>query len=277
LFFDKSLFSHRLFLETFPESIDLNNDLFNITIKSARLRPFAAAIKGDTIITLRVQVERSFPLRMTQEKTALSQRFRGYLPIIVDIETSGFDPATNALLEIAAVIPAMDRSGRLAISETYASAIKPFPGAKLNLAALSFNRIDPSHPERRASEEKEALQDMFQLVKEAVKRNGCTRAILVGHNPAFDIGFLNAAVERTRIKKNPFHPFCTFDTATLCGLVYGQTVLAKAAHAAGMDWDNSQAHSAAYDAEQTARLFCGIVNRWENLVASEKQFAGKLL
>jgi ribonuclease T len=162
----------------------------------------------------------------------------------------------------------MDGSGKLSILEIHSAHVVPFPGSKLDESALAFNKIDPFHPFRFALEEKDALQKIFQPVRAAVKRTGCTRAILVGHNPAFDIGFLNAAVARTGIKKNPFHPFSTFDTATLSGLVYGQTVLAKAAQAAGLAWDHQEAHSAAYDAEQTALLFCGIVNRWAELVAS---------
>ena len=204
---------------------------------------------------------------MHPEKTLFSKRFRGYLPVIIDIETSGFDSTRNALLEIAAVIPEMDATGRLSIQEIHSAHVLPFPGARLEESALAFNKIDPYHPFRFALDEKEALQKIFHPVRAAIKRNGCTRAILVGHNPAFDIGFLNAAVARTGIKKNPFHPFSTFDTATLGALVYGQTVLAKVAQAAGLPWDNQEAHSAAYDAEQTARLFCGIVNRWEDLVS----------
>lgn len=208
---------------------------------------------------------------MKQKKSLFAQRFRGYLPVVVDIETSGFDPQKNALLEIAAVITKMDEKGRLSISEVHSSHVKPFPGAKLDQSALAFNGIDPYHPFRLALEEMEALRKIFQPVRAAVKGNGCIRAILVGHNPAFDIAFLNAAVERTGIKRNPFHPFSTFDTATLSGLVYGQTVLAKAAQAAGIAWDQNQAHSAVYDAERTALLFCGIVNRWKDLVSIESQ------
>jgi ribonuclease T len=207
---------------------------------------------------------------MTVEKTRFAKRFRGYLPVVVDIETSGFDPVRNAMLEVAAVIPKMDDSGRLSIQEIHSAHVVPFPGARLDEAALAFNKIDPYHPFRFALDEKQALEKIFQPVRLAIKQNGCTRAILVGHNPAFDIGFLNAAVERTGLKRNPFHPFSTFDTATLSGLVYGQTVLAKAAKAAGIDWDNHEAHSAAYDAEQTAILFCGIVNRWEDLVTGSE-------
>ena len=200
----------------------------------------------------------------------MARRFRGYLPVIVDIETSGFNPKQNAVLEIAAVMVTMNEEGFLEVAETYASHVKPFPGAKLEAAALSFNKIDPFHPFRFALDEKDALQKIFQPIRTAVRENGCTRAILVGHNPAFDIGFLNAAADRAGVKKNPFHPFSTFDTASLSGLVYGQTVLAKAVQAAGMNWDNEAAHSAIYDAEQTARLFCGIVNRWQALVNLEQ-------
>ena len=120
-----------------------------------------------------------------------------------------------------------------------------------------------------AIDEKEALEKLFTPIKAAIKRNECKRAILVGHNPAFDINFLNAAIDRTKYKRSPFHPFSSFDTATLGGLVYGQTVLAKIAQAAGLDWDNDKAHSALYDAEQTAELFCIIINRWKKLTESE--------
>ncbi len=185
--------------------------------------------------------------------------------MIVDIESAGFDPKKHALLEIAAVIPAMDEEGWWTVKEVHSAHVVPFPGAELDPSALEFNGIDPHHPLRIAMDEKEALQKIFQPVRSAVKKQGCSRAILVGHNPAFDLGFLNAAVERTGLKRNPFHPFSSFDTATLAGLVYGQTVLAKAIKAAGIEWDNQQAHSARYDAEKTAELFCKIVNRWETL------------
>lgn len=196
------------------------------------------------------------------QRPPFSRRFRGYLPVIVDVETAGFNPREHALLEIAAVILGMNEEGKLHIVETHAAHVKPFKGSKLDEAALKFNKIDPFHPFRFAVEETEALQKVFTPVKTAIKANGCTRAILVGHNPSFDLGFVNAAATRCKIKKNPFHPFSTFDTATLGGLAYGQTVLAKAAQAAGLGWSNEDAHSAIYDAEQTARLFCEIVNRW---------------
>ena len=201
------------------------------------------------------------------DKTAipLAHRFRGYLPIIVDIETAGFNSKKNALLEIAAVIVELNSDNELAITERYTTHVIPFKNSELDPAALKFNGIDPYHPFRMAIDEKEALYMLFKPIKQAVKRNDCTRAILVGHNPAFDIAFLNAAIQRTQIKRSPFHPFSTFDTATLGGLAYKQTVLAKIAQVAGLEWDNEKAHSALYDAEKTAELFCLIVNRWNRL------------
>ena len=199
----------------------------------------------------------------------LENRFRGYLPVIVDIETAGFNPKKNPLLEIAAVIVEFNKHGDLEITERHASHIAPFKNSELDESALKFNGIDPYHPFRMAIEEKDALDKIFKPIKKAVKRNNCTRAILVGHNPAFDIGFLNAAIQRTQIKRSPFHPFSTFDTATLGGLVYRQTVLAKIAEAAGLTWDSSKAHAALYDAEKTAELFCLIINRWKKLEALE--------
>jgi len=192
----------------------------------------------------------------------VARRFRGYLPVIVDVETGGFDPRSDALLELAAVLLRLDEAGRWQLAETHACHVAPFPGARIERAALEFNGIDPDNPLRGALPEREALQRIFQPVRRAVREHGCTRAILVGHNPSFDLAFINAAAARAGLKRNPFHPFSTFDTATLGGLAFGQTVLSRAVQAAGLGWDSREAHSAIYDAEQTARLFCAVVNLW---------------
>jgi ribonuclease T len=200
----------------------------------------------------------------------IDDRFRGYLPVIVDIETAGFDAKKNPMLEIAAVIVEYDEQENLVLTEHYSANIIPFENSTLDPAALKFTGIDPYHPFRMSITEKEALAKLFKPIKLAVKRNHCTRAILVGHNPNFDINFLNAAIERSKIKRSPFHSFSTFDTATLGGLMYKQTVLAKIGKAAKMSWDNEQAHSALYDAKQTAEIFCKIVNRWKHLESLDK-------
>jgi ribonuclease T len=189
-----------------------------------------------------------------------SRRFRGFLPVVIDVETGGFFSRTDALLEIAAVIVEIDATGRLRRGVTHAYHVKPFAGSRLDPASLEVNGIDPWHPLRPAIDEGEALQRLFREIRTAIRSHGCRRAILVGHNAAFDLGFLNAAVERAAIKRNPFHPFSCFDTATLAGAALGQTVLARAAQLAGIDFDAREAHSAAYDAERTADLFCQICN-----------------
>jgi ribonuclease T len=191
----------------------------------------------------------------------MARRFRGFLPVVVDVETGGFNNATDALLEVAAVLIDMDDNGVLRRGVTHSFHVAPFNGARLDPASLAVTGIDPWHPLRPAIPERDALQRIFREVRHAVRSYNCRRAILVGHNAAFDLGFLNAAVARAEIKRNPFHPFSCFDTVSLAGAALGQTVLAKAATVAGFDWDSSSAHSASYDAERTADIFCHVANR----------------
>ncbi len=192
----------------------------------------------------------------------IRDRFRGFLPVVIDVETGGFQSSTDAILEIAASIVRMDEDGILSVHRTLDYHVAPFEGANIEQSALDFTGIDPYHPIREAVPEEEALANIFRSVRKEIRDQNCNRAILVGHNAHFDAGFINAAVERCGIKRNPFHPFSHFDTATLSGLAYGQTVLAKACAEAGIEFSTSEAHSAAYDAERTAELFCDIVNRW---------------
>jgi ribonuclease T len=194
---------------------------------------------------------------------AIALRFRGYLPVVIDVETAGFDAGRDALLEIAAIALRLDGAGRLVLAETAHAHIEPFPGANLDRRALAFTGIDPYHPFRMAVPERKGLEGVFAIVRRAVKASACRRAILVGHNAGFDLAFLNAAVARASVKRNPFHPFSTLDTVSLSALAYGHTVLARAVQLAGLDWDEREAHSALYDAERTAQLFCTIVNRWQ--------------
>ena len=203
---------------------------------------------------------------MTTYNPIIAGRFRGFLPVVVDVETGGFNAERDALLEIAAVTLRINDVGLLELAETLHCHVLPFEGANLDPKALEFNGIDPDNPLRGALSEKDALQHCFLPIRHAIKASDCKRAILVGHNATFDLAFINAAAQRCGSKRNPFHPFSTFDTVSLAGLAYGQTVLAKSAVAAGMEWDHREAHSAIYDAEGTAELFCRIVNRWNECV-----------
>ena len=195
----------------------------------------------------------------------MASRFRGFLPVVVDVETGGFNAATDALLEIAMVPLEMDEEGFLYPGEVMSANIHPFDGANLEQEALDFTGIDPFDPERDAEFEIDALTPMFQTVRREIKHYGCNRAVLVGHNAHFDHGFLRAAIDRNDIKRDPFHPFSSFDTASIAAIALGQTVLAKSCKTAGIDFDNSEAHSAAYDTYKTAELFCYIVNRYKDL------------
>ncbi|EQD72605.1 ribonuclease T [mine drainage metagenome] len=194
---------------------------------------------------------------------AMAERFRGFLPVVVDLETGGFHAATDALLQIGAVLLECDPEGRLVPGQTLSLEVTPFEGAHIDPEALAVNGIDPTHPLRPALPEEEALIRLFRLVRRALTAHSCSRAILTGHNAFFDLGFLNAAATRSAVKRNPFHPFSTFDTVTLAGVLLGQTVLAKAVAEIGIPVDSGQTHQALYDAELTAQLFCRLVNRCE--------------
>ena len=200
----------------------------------------------------------------SSDPTAISRRFRGFLPVVVDVETGGFNHNTDALLEIAAQPIVMDSWGRLSPGELASTHVAPFEGANINPKALEITGIVVDHPFRNALPEREALNFIFRHVRQALRASGCQRAILVGHNAAFDLSFLNAAVTRTAHKRNPFHPFSTLDTVTLSALAFGQTVLSRSVTAAGIEWDGNEAHSAVYDTERTAELFCHIHNQWQD-------------
>jgi len=197
---------------------------------------------------------------MGNDVLTMAKRFRGFLPVIIDVETGGLDHTTDALLEIAMVFVTMNEEGFLEVGETYHEHVEPFEGARLDPESLALNGIDPDHPFRFAVDEKIALENLFVPVKEHLARMGCSRAVLVGHNAWFDLFFMKSAIARAGINKHPFHGFTTFDTATMGAMVFGETVLARIADAAGLRFDRNKAHSAIYDAEMTARLFCIMIN-----------------
>ena len=192
----------------------------------------------------------------------MSRRFRGFMPVVIDVETGGFNAQKDALLEVAAVILKLDNNGIIEIDEQISRHIVPFEGSNMEPKSMEVNGIDPYHPFRMATHEKQALNEIFKVIRDAMKKNQCKKSIMVGHNTMMDLNAINAAAERCAIKRNPFHPFSTFDTVSLAGLAHGQTVLSRAVQAANIEWDNEHAHSAAYDAFKTAELFNSIVNKW---------------
>ncbi|MEQ4777900.1 ribonuclease T [Providencia huaxiensis] len=196
---------------------------------------------------------------------ALVNRFRGYYPVVIDVETGGFNAKTDGLLEIAAITLKMDKDGWLSMDETLHFHVEPFEGANLEPSALAFTGIDPTNPLRGAVSEYEALHAIFKVIRKGMKNTDCNRAIIVAHNANFDHSFVMNAAERAGLKRNPFHPFATFDTAALSGLAFGQTILAKACVSAGIPFDGKLAHGALYDTNRTALLFCEIVNKWKKL------------
>ena len=206
----------------------------------------------------------------TIKRSRIAQRFRGFLPVVVDVETSGLDCQRHAILEIAAAIIDYDEHNRLTIHKLYNEHLLPFPGAELDPEAMKLTGIsDPEHPLRFAKSERAGLQDFLKPIKQQIQQSGCSKAILVGHNAVFDLSFLQAACARAQIKHSGFHKFSILDTVSLGALACGHTVLATACQRAGISFDNNQAHSALYDTEVTAKLFCSIFNRWSDLGGPE--------
>ncbi|MCD6039164.1 MAG: rnt [Gammaproteobacteria bacterium] len=202
------------------------------------------------------------PLKQKLKHASLSTRFRGFLPVVVDVETSGLNPATDALLEIAVVPLALNKQGVLFPLNTEAYHIEPFQGAHFDPESLALTGIDPGHPFRYAIPEQQALHNIFITINHLLEEFSCQRAVLVGHNAWFDLAFIQAAIKRCQLRAVPFHSFTSLDTATLSAVALGETVLARALRAAKIPFDINQAHSAIYDAEKTAALFCHIVNQW---------------
>ena len=202
---------------------------------------------------------------MTNETLPIiGQRFRGFLPVVVDVETAGFNAQTDALLEIAAIPIIYNEEGQFVPGPAHHAHINPFEGANLDRHSLDFIGIDPYNPMRMAmaEDEKTALKRIFKAVNEVRRQQNCTHAVLVGHNAHFDLGFVQAAIARTGTKnQNPFHSFSVFDTVTLSAVMFGQTVLAKSCIQAGIEFDGREAHSALYDTQKTAELFCYILNK----------------
>lgn len=203
-------------------------------------------------------------MNSSADETQLRQRFRGFYPVVIDVETAGFNAKTDALLEIGCVTLTMDADGWLLPDEAEVYQIEPFAGANLEASALEFTGIDPFNPLRGAVSEQDALHSLFKSIRSGMKAAQCTRAILVGHNAAFDLAFVMAASERCNNRRNPFHPFSTLDTASLAAMVFGQTVLKKACLAAGLTFSDREAHQADYDTGKTAELFCCMINQWKS-------------
>ena len=194
----------------------------------------------------------------------LNQRFRKYLPVVVDLETGGFDPINNAILEIAVTLIGQNDKYKLVVLDTHRYHIDPYKDLIVEQESLDFTKIKLDHPLRKAVSEKEALTELFKIINKAKSEYSCSRAILVGHNAHFDLAFIKESIKRNNIKKSPFHPFSVLDTVSLGAMHTQQTVLARVCESLSIDYDSNEAHSAAYDAEITAKVFCKIINLFDN-------------
>ncbi|CAL4319818.1 ribonuclease T [Buchnera aphidicola] len=204
-------------------------------------------------------------MNIQKKYNLLKNRFRNFYPVVIDIETTGFDHKMNALLEIAVITLKMNQQGWLENLRTIHFHIKPFLGAIIEKQSMILHKINLFSSLRQAVDEEYALKCIFDIVSQDMQYHQCKKSIIVAHNATFDHNFLMEAAKRCKITNNPFHPFVTFDTATLSGLAVGQTVLSKACQYFKIPFDNHQAHSALYDTIKTAKLFCKLINQWKKL------------
>jgi ribonuclease T len=187
-----------------------------------------------------------------------AKELNGMLPVVVDLETTGVDYNQHAILEIACIFVHCDK--KLSPHESvFHEHVKAFSGAKTDPKAMSLHGIPLHHPFRFAKSEKEVLEALNEELGQQLQEQKCHRAILVGHNAHFDLSFLNASYNRTGVK-SLFHRFCVLDTVTLSAALLGETVLAKALYKTRIGFNPGLAHGALYDAKQTAKLFCHLMN-----------------
>ena len=194
----------------------------------------------------------------------LHSRFRGFLPVVIDLETGGFDEHTNPILELCAVFLAYKDGVLVPKSAPIHLHVEPFIGCKINQKSLEFTGIQLNSALRNAKAESEVLTLLFHAIELELSKSKCSRAILVGHNAFFDLSFIKAAAHRCQLK-SPLHSFSTLDTLSLGALIYGETVLSTLMSKAEIDFDDKQAHSALYDAQKTAELFCKMITNYDAL------------
>jgi ribonuclease T len=195
----------------------------------------------------------------------ISERFRQFLPVVIDLETGGLDPNKHALLEIAATPILYDTRYGFYYDDIFHEHVKPHPSTQIDQQALAINQIVVDSALRFAVEETYAIKTLVQWINAYLKKTSCSKAIIVAHNAHFDLRFLINAMTRSSNERCPLHRFSTLDTVTMSALVYGETVLAKALNKARIDFNENNAHGALYDTWKTAQLFCQIVNLFPSL------------
>ena len=202
----------------------------------------------------------------------INQRFRRFLPVVIDIETGGLDYRTAPILEIALYFLKMENA-ELQLDDYIHFHIKPFTGSQAEEKSIEFIGYE-SEKIPHMEEEHTAFSSICESVKKRIIKENCVRAILVGHNAHFDLSFFNAAIKRCQLK-SPFHTFSTLDTVSTSALLFGHTVLCQACKLADIEWDNQQAHNALYDCKKTATLFCQSINQIQQFYNDNKSHSKK--
>ncbi len=229
--------------------------------------PFA----GETIVPLRAGEtlrwrlrRRHLILRASMASPDLaSRRFRGFLPVVIDVETGGFHLAAPTRCWRSP--PSSSRwttPAGCAAARRMRFTCKPFEGARLDPVSLEVNGIDPWHPLRPAIDEADALQRLFREIRTAIRahalparhsRRATTRPSIWASSTRRSSAPASSAIRFIRSRAST--------PRRSAASALGQTVLRARRAAGGHRMGSAAARTrAAYDAERTADLFCHICN-----------------
>ncbi|RIY36702.1 exonuclease domain-containing protein [Psittacicella gerlachiana] len=212
------------------------------------------------------QLDKNNPVA-TQAAEYMAKRFRGFYPLVVDIETTGIDHHENSIIQIAAVALTFDQDLNLVPYAELKLNVHPLKGNSINPDSIAITKINPFNYQRKAVDLTTALTALCKFARGAQKAHGCKRTVLTAHNVNFDKGFIYHYLEKCKIKRIPFHPFTVFDTSVLGAMFLADSRLKIAINKLPNEtFDSSKAHDALFDAHECAKLFAYCVNSSKDLV-----------
>lgn len=172
--------------------------------------------------------------------------------VSIDIETTGFDPAKDEILELAAV-----RFDEHAIGETFEVLTKPNSPIPLEVQRLTGLRESDFEKAR-------PLSETLGLFKKFIGRDS-----LIGHNISFDLGFLKPHLGKIENE--------LFDTLVFSRvLFFSEPSYALDQLCKRFSFEKEQSHRALPDAKTTAKLFQFLLQEAKNITPQSFEILQKI-
>jgi DNA polymerase III epsilon subunit-like protein len=169
--------------------------------------------------------------------------------LVIDVETTGFDPARHACIEIGAV--SLDES--LHPVQEFSSLIAPWEGAQIVEQAMNVNKISQEQLQSapHVDEVVKKFHDAFRLDEVA--------PLIAGWNVWFDVSFLKDLYQRTQ-RAWPF----SYRLLDVQSVVSFHSMLAGLSQEKAIEGflNERQAHRALADARHTSRLLRLMAERY---------------